>query len=59
MRYVLPDEVIVREGDPVEHALIIEMGYAKVQRQTRPGLRGCPDRTGEVQDSRRAQRAPL
>lgn len=38
-------------GDPVDKALIIETGCAKVHRQTRPGLRGCPDRTGEVQDS--------
>eukprot|EP00438_Fugacium_kawagutii_P027051 Skav214842 [mRNA] locus=scaffold16:21375:25069:+ [translate_table: standard] len=51
VRYVLPGERIVEEGDSVEKALIIETGCAKVHRQTRPGLRGCPDRTGEVQDS--------
>ena len=51
VRYVLPDELIVEEGDEVKDALIIETGCAKVHRQTRPGLRGCPDRTGEVQDS--------
>ena len=46
VRYAMPDELIVEEGDHVEHALIIETGCAKVHRQTRPGLRGCPDRTG-------------
>lgn len=51
VRYAMPDELIVEEGDEVEQALIIETGCAKVHRQTRPGLRGCPDRTGEVQDS--------
>lgn len=51
VRFVLPEEIIVEEGDFVENALIIEMGSAKVHRQTRPGLRGCPDRTGEVHDS--------
>lgn len=51
VRFVLPEEIIVEEGDFVENALIIEMGSARVHRQTRPGLRGCPDRTGEVQDS--------
>lgn len=51
VRYAMPEELIVEEGDAVEHALIIETGCAKVHRQTRPGLRGCPDRTGEVQDS--------
>ncbi|CAK9053152.1 Potassium/sodium hyperpolarization-activated cyclic nucleotide-gated channel 4 [Durusdinium trenchii] len=51
VRYVLPGEVIVQEGDVVDHAVILAMGTARIHRQTRAGLRGCPDRTGEVEDS--------
>lgn len=51
VRFCLPGEAIVEEGSHVEHALIIESGVAKVHRQTKPALRGCPDRTGEVRDS--------
>ncbi|CAE7217610.1 Hcn4 [Symbiodinium sp. CCMP2456] len=51
VRFCLPGEAIVEEGNHVEHALIIESGVAKVHRQTKPALRGCPDRTGEVRDS--------
>ena len=51
VRFCLPGEAIVEEGDHVDHALIIETGSAKVHRQTKPALRGCPDRTGEVRDS--------
>ncbi|CAJ1375136.1 unnamed protein product [Effrenium voratum] len=50
-RFCLPGEVIVEEADKVEHAMIIETGVARVHQQTRATLRGCPDRTGEVQDS--------
>ena len=51
VRFCLPGEAIVEEGNQVDHALIIETGTAKVHRQTKPALRGCPDRTGEVTDS--------